>query len=214
MTDEPSRGEIVPARWGGPLAARTVDEALRIAELLSKSSMIPEQYRNKPADVLVAIQFGYELGLHPLQAMQDIAVIGKRPAVYGDTALALCKRSGLFVEESFEEKVEGDGDARVGICRVQRRSGMVTERRFTVLQAKKAGLWGKAGPWTQYSDRMLVLRARSFALRDTFPDVLKGLAVAEDFIAMPVEAEVLPADDLMPKKLAPVEVPKLDEPKL
>jgi hypothetical protein len=52
--------------------------------------------------------------------------------------------------------------------------------RFSVADAKRAGLWGKSGPWTQYPKRMLQLRARGFALRDAFPDVLKGLVTAEE----------------------------------
>jgi hypothetical protein len=52
--------------------------------------------------------------------------------------------------------------------------------KFTVADAKKAGLWGKTGPWTQYPKRMLQMRARGFALRDAFPDVLKGLVTAEE----------------------------------
>jgi hypothetical protein len=49
-----------------------------------------------------------------------------------------------------------------------------------VAEAKKAGLWGKQGPWTQYPRRMLQMRARGFALRDAFPDVLRGLVTAEE----------------------------------
>jgi hypothetical protein len=58
---------------------------------------------------------------------------------------------------------------------------------FSVADAVRAGLWGKSGPWTQYPKRMLQLRARGFALRDAFPDVLKGLVTAE-------EAQDYPAD--------------------
>jgi hypothetical protein len=51
---------------------------------------------------------------------------------------------------------------------------------LAVAEAKKAGLWGKGGPWTQYPRRMLQMRARGFALRDAFPDVLRGLVTAEE----------------------------------
>jgi hypothetical protein len=51
---------------------------------------------------------------------------------------------------------------------------------FSVSDAKRAGLWGKQGPWSQYPKRMLQLRARAFALRDAFPDALRGLASAEE----------------------------------
>ena len=46
--------------------------------------------------------------------------------------------------------------------------------------AKRAGLWGKSGPWTQYPDRMLLFRARGFALRDAFGDYLRGLRTVEE----------------------------------
>ena len=48
------------------------------------------------------------------------------------------------------------------------------------MDAKRAGLWTKAGPWQTYPRRMLQMRARSFALRDAFPDVLKGLISVEE----------------------------------
>jgi hypothetical protein len=51
---------------------------------------------------------------------------------------------------------------------------------FSVTDAKKAQLWGKGGPWSQYARRMLQMRARGFALRDAFPDVLRGLITAEE----------------------------------
>jgi hypothetical protein len=49
-----------------------------------------------------------------------------------------------------------------------------------VADAKKAGLWGKAGPWSLYPSRMLSLRSRGFALRNTFADALRGLITAEE----------------------------------
>ena len=51
--------------------------------------------------------------------------------------------------------------------------------------AKKASLWTKPGPWQQYPDRMLQMRARGFALRDTFADVLRGLISREEAEDMP-----------------------------
>jgi hypothetical protein len=65
--------------------------------------------------------------------------------------------------------------------------------RFSVADAKRAGLWGKSGPWTQYPRRMLQLRARGFALRDAFPDVLKGLVTAEEAQDYPANEPAKPA---------------------
>jgi hypothetical protein len=63
---------------------------------------------------------------------------------------------------------------------VRRSGGDEIFGRFTVADAKTAGLWGKTGPWTNYPHRMLTWRARGYLLRDVFPDYLKGLASAED----------------------------------
>jgi hypothetical protein len=52
--------------------------------------------------------------------------------------------------------------------------------RFSMADAKRAGLAGKSGPWSQYPARMLTLRARGFALRNAFADALRGLITAEE----------------------------------
>ena len=165
-----------PARG---LALATFDDAFRFASMVSKSEFAPKDFRGKPESCLLAIQHGAEIGLSPMQALQSIAVVNGRPAVYGDTALAVC--IGSAVCEYVRETIEGEGDSMVAICEAKRRGyEKPTVVRFSVSDAKKAGLWGKQGPWTQYSRRMLQMRARGFALRDTFPDILRGLVTAEE----------------------------------
>ena len=128
---------------------------------------------------MLAIQAGAEIGLSPMQALQSIAVVNGRPSVYGDAALAVAKASPVC--EYVTETIEGEGDAMVAVCEAKRRGyPSATVVRFSVADAKKASLWGKSGPWSSYPRRMLQMRARGFALRDAFPDVLKGLVTAEE----------------------------------
>lgn len=166
------------------LAPRTFDEALRFSELIAQTNMVPQAYRGKPADVLVAIQMGAELGLAPMQALQNIAVINGRPAVWGDALLAIVRASPLC--EDVQEEVRGQGDDLVAICIAKRRNASPVTATFSVADAKRAGLWGKAGPWQTYPRRMLQMRARGFALRDAFPDLLRGLIAAEEALDIPV----------------------------
>ena len=58
---------------------------------------------------------------------------------------------------------------------------------FTTGDAKRAKLWGKSGPWTDYPKRMLRFRARGYVLRDLFGDVLKGLRTVEEVRDIPAE---------------------------
>ena len=73
------------------------------------------------------------------------------------------------------------------------RRGQPPERRtFSVADAKRAKLWFKAGPWTTYPDRMPQMRARGFAIRDTFPDALRGVITAEEAQDHPTEVRDVP----------------------
>ena len=154
-------------------APTTLDEAFRFAEVMSKSTLVPKDYQGNPSNCLIAMQLGMEVGLAPLQAMQNIAVINNRPCLWGDAMLAIVRASGLM--EYINETPTEDGCT----CVVKRKGEAETVREFTVSDAKKAGLYGKSGSWTHHPKRMMQMRARSFALRDAFTDVLRGMAIAE-----------------------------------
>lgn len=167
-------------------APQTMAEAMQFSETLAASSMVPRQYQGKPQDILVCVQWGLELGLAPMQALQNIAVINGKPSVYGDAAMALVQASSVC--EDVQEFFEGEGTANpIAVCIAKRRGRTPVTVRFSVEDAKRAGLWGKQGPWTQYPKRMMAMRARGFALRDAFADVLKGLITAEEAQDYPVE---------------------------
>lgn len=169
----------ISTRVGGGLALATFDDAFRFAKMVAASDFAPKDFRGKPESCLLAIQHGSEVGLSPMQSLQSIACINGRPSVWGDAALALVM--GSPVCEYVRETVDGDGDSMVATCEAKRRGyDKPTVVRFSVADAKKAGLWGKQGPWVQYSRRMMQMRARGFALRDTFPDILRGLVTAEE----------------------------------
>jgi hypothetical protein len=171
------------------LAPQNFQEAVHFAKMLAQSAMVPKDYVGKPENVMVALQWGAEVGLGPLQALNGISIINGRPALWGDAALALVR--GHAACEWIKEGVEGEGDARHGFCEVKRKGSPQAERRtFSMADAKRAGLAGKSGPWQQYPDRMLQLRARGFAIRDVFPDALRGVITAEE--AQDIEAAPMP----------------------
>jgi hypothetical protein len=179
-----------PARIG--VAPTTLDEGWRLAQMMAKSDLVPKAFRGKPEDVLVAIQLGTEIGFAPMQALQSIAVINGKPSVYGDGFLALIMASPLYRDhaEYYEidagrvERLTADDlkqDSTAAVCTFWRKGKPEpVTRRFTIGQAKKAQLFGKEGPWQLYPDRMLLMKARSWAGRDCFPDLLRGIRTAEE----------------------------------
>jgi hypothetical protein len=173
---------------------QTLKDALALAEVLAKSDLVPKEFRGNAANIVLAFQLGAELGLAPMQALQSIAVINGRPSIWGDGMLALVMSSGKL--EDFSETFDAKTNTatctakRVGVSRV-------VTRTFSEADARKAGLWTKQGPWTNYSGRMLQMRARTFTLRDLFADVLRGITSVE-------EARDIGALDPIPPELVPM----------
>jgi hypothetical protein len=181
------------------LSPRSLDEAMRLADVLANSTFVPKDCQGKPGNILVAIQWGMEIGLKPMQAMQNIAVINGRPSIWGDAALALVLASPVC--DDVVEFYEGTGDDYCAVCIAKRKGKTDKTNKFSIKDAKAAGLSGKQGPWTQYRDRMLKMRARAFSLRDQFTDVLKGIAITEEVMDYSTIEK-----DITPGKQAPAQI--------
>lgn len=179
------------------LTPSSLEEAMKFAEIMAKSSIVPKGYQGKAADILVAVQMGAELGLKPIQALQNIAVINGKPAVYGDALLALVQANPAFedIKEHFDEKLQAS------VCIVKRINQSEHTVIYSIEDAKKAGLWNKSGPWQQYPKRMLQMRARGFALRDKFADALGGLISAEEARDYPVDVTPTTKSHLLNERL-------------
>lgn len=185
--------EVTKSGAGFALQPSSIGEAMQMAEMLSGSQMVPKPYQNRQQDTLVAMMMGSELGLNPIQALQNIAVINGKPAIYGDALLALVQNHPKFggQEESFDEAT------MTATCSVWRKGESKAHTvTFSQADAQNAGLWGKQGPWKQYPKRMLMWRARGYALRDKFADALGGLITVEEAQDIPVEREINPKAEL------------------
>lgn len=180
----------------------SINDLARFADCVAQSGLAPKGMEKTQA-IVVAIQMGMELGLTPMASVQNVAVINGRPALWGDAVLAVCQNHPNYLDDD-DEFDEATQTATFKAYTKKRGYDRPVVRTFSLEDAKKAGLWGKPGPWTQYPKRMLLLRARAFALRDAFPGALKGINIAEeiqDIPARPVvkvenENETTPAANL------------------
>lgn len=169
-------------------APQSIPEAMEMAELLANSGFVPKAFEKNPNAVLVAMMWAHSFGMTTPQAMQSLAVINGKPCLYGDGALAVVNGSGLL-EDITEEIVERDG-TKVAICMVKRVNRTKTVRTFSLKDAERAGLLSRNPVWKSYPQRMLQMRARAWALRDAFPDVLSGIGISEE------QQDVIPEDEM------------------
>ncbi len=167
------------------LEPKNFNELEQFANIVSNSSFVPKDFKGRIPDIMIAVQMGAEIGLKPIQALHNIAVINGRPSLWGDVVIALVRSSGLceYIHESYDEKTG------VATCTGKRKGDPDEQSQtFSWEDAKKAGLINK-NIWKQYPKRMLQMRARGFLLRDLWPDVLRGLITREEALDYPSQPE-------------------------
>ncbi len=187
------------------LVPASIAEVRELADIIAGSELAPPNYRGKPDNCTVAILMGMDLGLSPMQALQNLSVINGRPSLWGDAVPAVIMQHHQFADmlELSNEQVQGlirriaiekrsptplesaiieDCKGRptpFAVCGIQRRGRAPVVQIWTQEMAIKAGLWGK-DVWAKYPDRMLKMKARSWASRDGFPDALRGIGIRDD----------------------------------
>jgi len=171
------------------LALNNTTDLLQFAQLILSEGLAPKGLRTR-GQIVIALQAGAEVGLKPMQSLNYIAVINGRAAIWGEGAKGLVEASGKV--EGWTECWEVDGeafedppagafpDSLTAATSLSRTGGASVTRRFSVADAKRARLWGKKGPWTEFPKRMLRVRSMAWAMRDLFADCLGGLAVREE----------------------------------
>lgn len=192
------------------LMPQTQAEKYEMAGVLCKSGLIP-QGLNTPEKVFVALQWGHELGLSPMVAVNNVAVINGKPTLSADIMSAVVKRSPEYGGIKWIEM--SDTKAECEITRVLPNGEKEVQRScFTMDDAVKAGLAGR-DVWKKYPRRMLKHRCLSYGLKDVFPDLLAGLydpeemeSVSSDKTTTTTERNVTPVEE--PKKV--VEEPKAE----
>lgn len=184
---------------GGSVSAivpRDIEQAFRLSDAIHQAGMSPYGM-DSPQKIMIAMLAGMEVGLPPMASVQSVAVINNRPCMWGDALIGVVRNSDVC--EYVREWIDGEGDKMVAWCETKRKgeTGPVKSS-FSVEDAKRAGLWqteariqkrAKGGgtyeaandsPWFKYPKRMLQMRARSWCLRDTYADILKGMQVREE----------------------------------
>lgn len=153
------------------------------AKIVAQSSLIPAEYRGKPADIVWAMDIGDALGVPYTQVMQSMVVARGKMTMSADLMGAVVRRAGHKL------RLREDGDSvTADLIRADD-----PDYTFTVTwdkaKAQAAGLWGSRGPWQQYPRQMLRARAITEVCRQGASDALAGT------VYTPEELESTPAQN-------------------
>lgn len=153
---------------------------MRSAELLANSDIIPQAFRGKPANVLIAMDMSQRLGASPMLVMQNLYVIQGKPSWSSQYLIAMVNGSGRFTTP-LQFDFERDASGKATGCRAWAVSAVTGEKitgpGVTMEMAKAEGWLTKSGSkWQTMPELMLTYRAAAFFARTVCPDIAMGMS--------------------------------------
>jgi hypothetical protein len=180
--------------------AQNMSAAKQLADALCATDMVPAQYKGKPANGAAAILYGEEIGLNPIQSLQNIFIVQGKPAIYARTAVALVRRHGVKV------KTVATSDESVTVS--AEREGQLEESTWDIARATAAGYLSNA-KYKSNPQEMLYSKAAMEVCRKIAPDVLLGIAYSGEELELEtpvrVESSRVSVEDIVKPTIVTVE---------
>lgn len=173
MSEQPSSTIVVHE---GSMAPAAVQARIAYAKNLAASSLLPDAYRQQPANVLLAIEYGQSLGIKPIAALNGINVIKGKPTMSADLMASVVRKAG----HRLRVKQEGMS-VRAQLIRSDDPE-FIYEAVWDEARARRAQLWGQRGPWSLYPEQMLRSRAITEVCRQGASDCLYGVVYSPEEI--------------------------------
>lgn len=179
----PSRPAASEAVGQLMMHAEAMGAAKQLADALCASELVPAIYRGKPGNGAAAILYGAELGLNPIQSLQQIFVVHGTPAIYARTAVALVKRHG------YQVRTVEESDDSVTVSATDPHTGHVEVSTWDIARATRAGFTTNK-KYQSEPRAMLWAKASMEVCRRIAPDVLLGIAFSREELEIDAPQQV------------------------
>lgn len=174
------------AAAGGDLNLPTVTDGniMELAVYLSRSTVIPAAYQNKPANCFVALEYARRIGASPVMVMQNLDVINGKPSWSAKFQTAVANDCGRFTPVRYKMiGTKGQDDwGCIAWFKENKPDGEVLEGPEVTMGMAKAEGWldRKGSKWKTMPEMMLRYRAATFLIRTYAPELTMGLHVKEE----------------------------------
>lgn len=148
-------------------------ECYKLANVFAKSTLIPQQYQNKPEDCVIAIEMANRIGVPFMMVMQSLYVVKGKPTWSGQACMTFIRAK--FADVTTIYTGEKGTDTRGCYIKAVKKNGEVIEGiEVTISMAKSEG-WLNNPKWKHMPELMLAYRAATFFARVHCPEVLMGI---------------------------------------
>lgn len=162
-------GNSMTVQKAEPPEASVLNMQMKFAKAIADSDIIPDAYRGKPSNVLVAVQFGQSMGISMAESLYRINVIKGKPSMSGELIASQVRKAGHKLRIRTDEK---NMSVTATICRADDPDYEFKETR-NMAWAKRMGLDGREN-YRKQPLTMLMWRAVSAVAREACPEALYG----------------------------------------
>lgn len=151
----------------------------RMALSLSDSDIVPELYRKKAANCMIALEMANRMGIPSMMVMQNMFIVKGKPSWAGAFVIGRINSSGRFAQ-ALQFTFEGEGEMRSCFAWTKNHEGtIVPGTKITWKMVKDEG-WASNPKWKNMPDQMFSYRAGAFFGRVHCPDLIMGMQTAEE----------------------------------
>ena len=172
----------LPTMWND---VKLMQSAWKMATEISKTSIVPQAYKENAGNCLIAIDIANRMGLSPIMVMQNSQVVQGNFTWKGSACKGLIDNCGRFTKTKYvfvgEEGTDSWG------CYLQaedKQTGEVVKgATVTIKMARDEGWLNKTGSkWKTMPEIMMQYRSATFFARAYCPQALMGFYTTDEMV--------------------------------
>lgn len=190
VVSEQRKGAVSTVKTGGLNVfsdAQNFETALRMADCLSKSTVVPKDYQGNTGNCMIAIEMASRINTSPMMVMQNLYIVNGKPAWSSQWIIAMINSSRRYKTElQFEfGNAKEDGGLSCQAWAEDYAGHKVVGPKITMNMANDEGWTQKNGSkWKTMPQVMIQYRAASFFGRMNCPDMIMGIYSQEEVADM------------------------------
>jgi len=186
------------------------DHAQRVSTMFSKSTLVPQHFRESIGNCMIALNYAERLNIDPIMLMQKMYIVHGRPGVEAQLKIALVNGCGRFEPLRWKHEGEDTGEWKCTAYANDKKTGKLLEFTLDWKTVEREGWLSKTGSkWKTMPRKMMQYRSGAWWADLYCPEVTLGLPTREE-LQDAIEVEPTPVKSNLEQKIleAPPELKK------
>lgn len=148
----------------------------------AESDLVPQHYRGRIANCLIAHEMAQRIGANTLSVMQNLYIVHGNPGWSAKFAISIFNTCGRFSAIKYRFDGMGDDYGCTAYATEKSTGEKVEGPKITWKLVKAEGWFNKNGSkWKTMPELMFRYRAAAYLVATTAPELLSGMRTAEEY---------------------------------